>query len=163
MDEKDDTEAQEPASLEPRQAEQLPPMTEHDMHVIVHLLTSAATLGVTRMEFHPARWRMILDNILNHGVYPAGKLHWMGPVDNTVEDYSRVSVPIMFTVNDGLLTCMLMQRQPHDDEGEYGEAIDSQGSIYPKPDEMTEDEKVQERARDAGIVIPFPNQKDEEN
>lgn len=142
----------ETTPTDPTDAE-LPPMTEGDMHAFVQRLSSLILMGVTRIEVHPARWRFLLDSMLRLGAYPADKLHWMEPREDTPEDYERVAVPVMLSTGDGLLTCMLMGRRIHADEGEYGPAIDAQAEHYPVPqDDPLHD--ARERAKKSGIILP---------
>ena len=135
-------------------AAKLPPMTEGDMQIFVQFLTGAVMWGATRIEFHPERWRLLLDNMLHHRAYPADKLHWMSPKKGDDSDYGRIAIPLAFTIEGGMLTCMLMQRQEHTDEGEHEEVISGQGPVYPVP-EADPEVSLDERADKMGIVLPF--------
>lgn len=121
----EETDSQEPQAL--------PALTREDVAAFVQVLTALVMMGATRIELHPARWRLVLNGLILHRAYDINQLRYV----NGIEDVDHAVMELEFATERGKVGCLLMQRASwHEDESEEQRRwLDLQGDCYDIPEE----------------------------
>ena len=117
-----------------RQEEQeqaLPDLTQEDVMALIRVITAHVLMGATRIEFHPARWRLIFRGLILHRAYDISQVRYI----DGIEILDHAVCEVEFATKQGKVGCLLMQRQRHKDETQaQSDWLDSQGGAYDVPD-----------------------------
>lgn len=107
-----------------------PALTAMDWQVIIQSVVGLVTMGVTRIEVHPARWQLIVDAALRFG----GPMFFQAAEP---DDDGRITrIPLGFMLGNKPVEALLMLWEPCAREGcEDCARIAAQGPNYPVPEE----------------------------
>lgn len=109
--------------------EELPLMSAGEVRMFIGSLTGLVLMGVTRLEFHPARWPMVFNSLIKHRAIDLDQVRWLDDVEDM--DHALIMVQLG-TGDDQHVFSLLRQRGDHDDET-VGERAAIDASAYPGP------------------------------